>query len=216
MTLRSLVPALLLASAVGCCNCGCTDREARRAAAAADVAAEVAAADAPSLSELGPALSQAASMPNETWEIVSQSVSAPTLGEIRDEASLTAVLIVLKPEELPEGSGFRFTSGEHATPYEAAPHLERSKDKGYVSVLQPEDVTSYACEVEGDEARGQVAWTTADAWTGTADFVARRDGEAWQIVEFKVPGQFTTRRVGDTWQVTELGGEEPTLVPPRR
>ncbi len=79
-----------------------------------------------------------------------------------------------------------------------------------VSLIQPEYITKCTCITRGDAANGSVSYRAGDVYAGSADFIARRGAEGWQIVEFRLSeyGLVTKRQPDGHWR---LASEETLL-----
>lgn len=58
---------------------------------------------------------------------------------------------------------------------------------GYASLIRVEDVTDLTCAVDGDTAKGVVAFES-DLMHGEVKYRAVRDGDGWKFAEFELPG----------------------------
>lgn len=84
---------------------------------------------------------------------------------------------------------------------------------GYASLIRVEDVTGVTCAVEGDTARGTVAFES-DLMHGEVKYRAVRDRDGWTFTEFDLPGwgmTCTVRPDGTRSLRSDLGpyGDEP-------
>jgi len=66
--------------------------------------------------------------------------------------------------------------------------IARALLRPYATMIHANRITSVTCKVEGDRATGAVSFRVPELYEGRIPYVARRKGEAWQIVEFRLPG----------------------------
>jgi hypothetical protein len=63
----------------------------------------------------------------------------------------------------------------------------RTQQLGYYSMIQPDRITDFTCEVDGDRAQGTVSFKVPELYAGTVQFVAERGANEWEIKEFGLP-----------------------------
>jgi len=140
--------------------------------------------------ELIPFLEEAASMPAEVLDAIA-SAPSPPVAEDHDDQNLTLFITcgLRVPEPGEEGpEGFRFMKSETYSVVQLVKLLDRTRPKGYVSVLVADDVTKVS-GVKDDQGvvRGRVEWEN-ELFAAKADYVARTHEGTWQVTEFDVPG----------------------------
>ena len=72
----------------------------------------------------------------------------------------------------------------------------------YVTVIHADRITGCTCRVDGDAATGTVTFRAPELYEGEVDYLARKKGEAWQIVEFRLPdcGIRVVRTAKGSWK----------------
>lgn len=65
--------------------------------------------------------------------------------------------------------------------------IRRSRNSGYYSMIQPDRITDFTCEVDGNMAKGVVSFKVPHLYEGKVHYVAERAEDQWEIKEFHLP-----------------------------
>jgi hypothetical protein len=139
-----------------------------------------------------------------------------SMGEIKNQ-SLTALLLAVDPfqalEQNPNVIGdfrYQIKNGALPDPEMILSAIEGKSGSDYVTIIQPEYITECTCDNRGAIAKGHVEYRGGNVYAGSAEFMAQRQGDRWQIVAFRLPEyRLATRRQADgTWR---LESEEELL-----
>jgi hypothetical protein len=84
--------------------------------------------------------------------------------------------------------------------------MTASDRRGYATMLRADYITDCTCRPEGATATGTVSFKADGLYTGRVEYVARRVGDDWQVVEFKLPnyGLKTTRGADGVWKKSKI------------
>jgi len=172
-------------------------------------AAEVAA----QIKELIP---KASAMAREDMDKLARSTTMPTASDLEDK-SLTFMLFTLRPKDDEAAKQqFQYLTDRHPKPSAIAKEIYRVGIrvgklrllKGPVTFIHADRITDLTCNVEGDTAKGTVAFKVPDLYQGSVKYVAKRKDGNWQIQEFILPAYDThlVRNAEGTWE--QLSSEQ--------
>ena len=136
-------------------------------------------------------LPEASSIPIAEWEHVKAGVgNVPVKIEDWPNQPLSLVIVMMRNPLTPKckESLWEEKEGEVFKPSSLSDAMEKSKEKGYATLLQPEFISEYKCSVEKDKAAGTVTFRAKGALGGKVEFTARRTAGGWSIEEFRLPG----------------------------
>ena len=127
-------------------------------------------------------LPQAAGISNADLEALSEN---PRPDAVKSK-SLSLVLLALRPPKNPDAvKEFRIL-GDDINVSDITQAMWISKDKGYASFIQPNDITECSCESTAERAEGVVTFKS-DLFAGRLPFVAQATKDGWIITEFRLP-----------------------------
>jgi serine/threonine protein kinase len=152
-------------------------------------------------------ISQAASIPLNEWNTLAGDIKGPNAVAVRGEP-LSLVLLNLDPfAEQKQNEhvirDFWYLTETLPKPQELANAISVSKDKGYVSFLQPERMTNLTFEEADGTVEGSVGFSVPKLYSGRVEFMARRYYDnIWRIDEFRLPHYDITlrRNTQNLWQ----------------
>ena len=136
---------------------------------------------------------EASSSPIKEWQVIGAASTPPSIEKIKNQ-SLSMVLMILLPPAK-ENETFVLDMKE-VDPAKLAAVLQKSKDRGYGTLLQPEYLTECKCSVERDKAVGSVAFRAEGLYHGKVEFSATRKDGNWRIEEFRLPAFKKQIRLG--------------------
>jgi hypothetical protein len=93
--------------------------------------------------------------------------------------------------------------------------LSRNRYLGYCSMIQPDRISDFTCNVDGETAKGSVSFRVPRLWQGKVRYIAERTEGRWKIKEFQLPihrWRFVRTERG-TWKWFSLFGDVTTLPP---
>ena len=161
---------------------------------------------------------RAAGMPAAVFEKIATMSRMPKPSDF-DDQPLTIVLLFSRPVQTEAArKEFRYldTAGlpkpaalaeEIAGPrWATRSKIARALLQPYATAIHANRITAVACQVEGDRATGTVSFRVPKLYEGNIPYVARRQGDAWQIVEFRLPGHGfrVVRDAKGKWKREEL------------
>ncbi|MCA8920940.1 MAG: terpene cyclase/mutase family protein [Planctomycetes bacterium] len=146
---------------------------------------------------------EAASMPLEELERVASAPVPPTPESFAERSVTVQFLNARRGLLRPDTKGFEWLAqGTTLTPAAVVELFTRSKDAGWASFVQAEDLRSLTL-VDSDPgtAQGSVAFEVADTWRGELGFKAEHRDGAWRVVELTLPELDIFSRLGadGTW-----------------
>lgn len=167
-------------------------------------------------SQIKDALPAAAGAPNEEFELLARSSTAPSIANT-DNHPLSLVVLVLRMDQLDESpeklqAEVKFLSDGYPKTSKIAEAMVVSRRKGYVSVIQPDYIDDLTCEVDGTTARGHVTFTIKECFRATVQYVAVKKDGAWRISEFSLPVHETKTVLGDNGKWTASGPGVATVL----
>ncbi len=166
---------------------------------------------AESVKKLVPA---AAAMSTDDWIRLARSENSPTLDDFEDQC-LTLLHLTLSISTPPAGNKtaqdtFRCLTEGPPKPASLVGEIQRTVSvgplhgrSGLVTSLHYERITRCTCDVDGDVARGIVAFSVPGLYAGKVGYVATRQDGQWNITEFDLPGYGIKTVLGEdgVWKV---------------
>ncbi len=128
---------------------------------------------------------EASSLPIAQWHPYKEGASIPNIEDMPNQA-LSLVLLSMK-QSPKEKETFAFETDEFGAGMLSA-WMERSKLKGYATLLQPEFITECTCSVQKDKAEGTLSFRDKGHYHGKVDYTARKTDSGWRIEEFRLSG----------------------------
>ena len=128
--------------------------------------------------------------------------------DVVESKSLSLVLLALRPPNNPDADKEFRILGTDLAVSDITQAMWISKDKGYASFIQPNNITECSCESTAERADGVVTFKH-DLFTGCIPFVAEATKDGWIITEFRLP-QYKTRVVrgkDGVWSQEALKGK---------
>lgn len=211
-THRLLVPVIVLLS-IGCSptDHATHSNEQPESAASEELGpAKPESDDKDTASEIRKLVPRAARIPDADFHKLSGFALTPRRRDFESQSLSVAVLTStgwpkdLNPDRAKE---FHFVLGFPPKPSEVVPLMRKSRKQGFASAVQEEYITSFSCDVDGDQATGTVAFH-AGLYAGNVAYSAKRTSHAWEIVEFHLPihtWKFTRSENG-LWKWTDQFG----------
>ena len=147
--------------------------------------------DAAEIKKLVPA---ASAMTKADFEKLAHSETSPKASDVEDK-SLTLMLLTLKMrDDVTARAQFRYLAQGPIKMSDLVAEIYRTLNLGRtrvllapVTMLQANRITELTCAVEGDTAKGTIAFEVPKLYAGKVDYVARKAGGKWRIEEFHVP-----------------------------
>ncbi len=137
----------------------------------------------------------AAAIPRDDLKKLATS-DAPMAADFESQnLTLTLMWLPLSDDEklLAE---FRYLGDGPPRPSKLAAEISRQVGAGSFSValgpatiIHADRIKDMTCKVEGEAARGTIKFEAPDLYAGQVDYVARKAGDRWQIVEFHLPAR---------------------------
>lgn len=148
---------------------------------------------------------EASSVSIAEWQRITDS--AGHIGKLEDMPN-QSLSLVISMISVPKCKETLWVDGEGGTanPRVLADAMEKSKEKGYATLLQPEFITECKCSVANDKAEGTVTFRVKGLFGGKVDFTARQKDGAWSIEEFRLPGceLRTQRGANGRWKMSKM------------
>jgi hypothetical protein len=148
--------------------------------------------DAAEIKKLVP---EAAAMSREDFDRVAHSRTAIKPSEMEDKSLTWMVFTIPVVRGTPKAALEQFKFDD-LKPGRLLAEWSRSTaadgvavPKGLITAIHADRITGLTCKVEGDKATGTVSFKVPHLYQGKVDYVARRTGGKWQIVEFHLPGR---------------------------
>jgi hypothetical protein len=165
---------------------GCSGKEEEKANKDKETDAQVA-------EQIKDLIPEASSSPTKEWQLIGAASAPPSIEKIKNQ-SLSLVLMCL-PSPTKDNETFVLDMKE-VNPARLVAVLERSKDKGYGTLLQPEYLTECKCTVDRNKAVGTIAFRAEGLYHGKVEFSATRKDGSWRIEEFRLPAFKKQIRLG--------------------
>lgn len=174
-------------------------------------------ADDPAAREIRGKLSQAAGMPLD--ELVPPYLLRHVLPVgLPDSKPLSVVMLVMMADAVDATA--KSLEAEYSVLDREPDHAEveramlLSKERGYASVIQPELIDEFSCEIDGNTAKGSVRFRVTEGVAARVQFVAKRRGNAWHIEEFHLPAWKTKTVLAEgKWIASGQGVKFPVILP---
>ncbi len=156
----------------------------------------------------------AAAMSTDDWNRLATSANPPTSNDF-DNQCLTLLHLTLSLSTPPAGNKtaqdtFRCLTGGPPKPASLIGEIQRTVSvgplhgrSGLVTSLHYERITRCTCDVDGDVARGIVAFSVPELYAGKVGYVATRQDGQWNITEFDLAGYGIKTVLGEDgiWKV---------------
>jgi hypothetical protein len=131
----------------------------------------------------------ATAMPQEYWDKTANSDTPLKASDI-DERPLTTMLLTFGPKARPRTKEAKEEfGGIDGRPMKASSYREEisRRTDGLVTLVHADRITEFTCEVDGDTAKGTVAFEVPELYRGKFEYVARRSRGNWAITETAMP-----------------------------
>lgn len=134
-------------------------------------------------------------------------------GKVKNQ-SLSVVLLHVDPiraaEENPKAAKeFRYLTEGYPRPADLAEAMEKSRWKGYVTLVQQGYITDCNVKAKDGVAEGTFSFQADGLYAGSAEFTAKYQDDEWKIVEFRLPnyGIKTVFSEDGLWQQSPIKPE---------
>ncbi len=141
-------------------------------------------------------ISAATAIDKAEFEKLATSPTAPTADSFKENTlSSELIMLAFKPgeDDQNEKRQFRFLTDRVPKPAQIAREMYRGIGRGRatlvfrpVTMIQSERITRCEADVDGNTATGSFDFHVPGLYEGNADFVAKKNDDQWQIVEFKM------------------------------
>ncbi len=146
--------------------------------------------DNPAAATIRRLLPTAAGFPATDMARIAISPATPRASDLEDKAlSVMAMTYKVYCPDLYEAHEEEFQFDMIATPQasDLAQELSRNRYLGCVSMIHADRITDFACEVDGDTAKGSLSFKVPGLYRGKVQYVAEQVDGRWQIKEFHLP-----------------------------
>ena len=122
---------------------------------------------------------------------IARSPTVPRPSELLVDPALSAIVMMYKvhPPGLYEAQAeeFRFDTQTVPEPSEMVRELLRSRHLGYYSMIHADRITDFACQADGETAKGSFSFKVPRLWEGKVQYAAERVDGRWRITELQMP-----------------------------
>jgi hypothetical protein len=80
-----------------------------------------------------------------------------------------------------------------------------NRPNSQITMIHEDRITEFACEIDGEQASGTVAFLAPELFASRVSYVATKEDDLWRILEFHVPAYeiHLRRKTDGSWEEYE-------------